>query len=173
MLRMARMTPIGSVVRGMIAGAVGTAAMDLRLYGQHRRQGGTSALVDWEFSRGMTWETAAAPAQVGRMAAERVLGAPLSDATAPLVNNLVHWGYGIAWGGLFGLVEGRLARPRAGHGMPFALTVWLSGYAVLPLLKLYRPIWEYEPGVLWKDLQAHLTYGSTTAGILRLLAGRD
>ncbi len=51
--------------------------------------------------------------------------------------------------------------------------MWLSGYAILPAMKLYKPIWEYEPQVLWKDLQGHLSYGSTTAGIFKLLAGRD
>lgn len=170
---MGRMSLLGSIARGMVAGAAGTAAMDLRLFGQYRREGGTSSLLDWELSRGMTWETAAAPAQVGRMLTERGLGITLTDEAAPTVNNLVHWGYGIAWAGLFGLVEGRLARQRASHGMPFAVAVWLSGYAVLPLLKLYRPIWEYEPAVLWKDLQAHLTYGSTTAGVFRMLSVRD
>ncbi len=147
--------------------------MDLTGFGRYKREGGESGLLDWELSRGVTWETAAAPAQVGRRVVEGMFQTSLPDEVAPTVNNIVHWGYGMAWGALFGIVEGSLRRPRPGHGLPFALVVWLSGYAILPAMKLYEPIWAYEPQVLWKDLQGHLSYGSTTAGVFKLLAGRD
>jgi hypothetical protein len=43
---------------------------------------------------------------------------------------------------------------------------------LLPLAKLYRPIWEYDVKVLAKDLGDHLVYGVSTAGAERLLGGR-
>jgi hypothetical protein len=63
----ARMTPVGAVVRGLLAGAVGTAAMDAVLFARYRRGGGESGFKDWEFSAGLSsWEDAPAPAQVGK-----------------------------------------------------------------------------------------------------------
>jgi hypothetical protein len=170
---MAGLSPLGALLRGALAGAAGTAAMDLTGFGRYKREGGESGFLDWELSRGVTWETAGAPAQVGRRAVEGMFQTTLPDEVAPTANNVVHWGYGMAWGALFGIIEGSLRRPRSGHGLPFALVVWLSGYAILPAMKLYKPIWEYEPQVLWKDLHGHLSYGSTTAGVFKLLAGRD
>jgi hypothetical protein len=40
---------------------------------------------------------------------------------------------------------------------------------VLPLVKLYKPIWEYDRTTLAKDLSAHLVYGIGTAAAFRLL----
>jgi hypothetical protein len=47
--------------------------------------------------------------------------------------------------------------------------VWAAGYAVLPALGVYRPIWEYDLETLWKDLSAHLVFGLATAGAFRVL----
>lgn len=46
-------TPLGAVARGLVAGAVGTAAMDLVWFARYKRGGGTDKLVDWEFSSGL------------------------------------------------------------------------------------------------------------------------
>ncbi len=166
------LTPVGVVTRGFAAGLVGTAAMDLVWFWRYRRSGGQGKLVDWEFSAGVTWETAPAPAQVGKRIVEGLFQVELPEDKAPLTNNVVHWGYGIAWGGLFGLVVGSLRSPAVWHGLLFGPTVWVSGYVVLPLAKLYRPMWEYDAKTLWKDLSAHLAYGLTTAAAFRLLVRR-
>jgi hypothetical protein len=86
------------------------------------------------------------------------------------VNNLVHWGYGMAWGGLFGLVEG--SHPRIRHRLALGATAWTADYVLLPLAGLYRPIWEYDAKVLAKDLGDHLVYGLGAAVPWRLLARR-
>ena len=51
--------------------------------------------------------------------------------------------------------------------------MWGAGYIVLPLLKLYEPIWEYDGKTLAKDLSAHLVYGLGTAATLQLLSGKE
>jgi hypothetical protein len=45
-------TPVGAVVRGLIAGAAGTGAMDTFLFVPYRRTGGSSAAWEWESSAG-------------------------------------------------------------------------------------------------------------------------
>jgi hypothetical protein len=82
------------------------------------------------------------------------------------------WGYGIAWGGLFGLVEGSVRSPKVRHGLALGATVWTASYIVLPLAGLYRPIWEYDAKVLAKDLGDQLVYGLSAAAADHLLATR-
>ena len=57
-------TPIGALLRGLVAGALGTAAMDALWFARYRRQGGDSSFVAWELSSGLcSWDQAPAPAQ--------------------------------------------------------------------------------------------------------------
>ncbi|BBU24384.1 hypothetical protein [Mycobacterium xenopi] len=166
-----RLTPLGAVLRGALAGAVGTLAMDLLWYRRYRRQGGDSGFAAWETSAGLaTWEDAPAPAQVGKRLFEGVFDRDLAPTRARLVNNVVHWAIGSGWGALFGLVSASVSRRPLWQGPAFGAGVWLQSYAVLVPAKLYEPIWEYDLKTLGKDLSAHLVYGSATDGVFRLLA---
>ena len=55
------------------------------------------------------------------------------------------------------------------YGLPFGAAVWASGYVVLPLLGVYKPIWKYDLETLEKDLSAHLVFGTATAAAYSLL----
>jgi hypothetical protein len=167
------LSPLGALARGLAAGAVGTAAMDVVQLARYKLGGGQERPLAWEFSAGLKdWEQAPAPAQIGKRIVERVFQRQLPPERAALTNNLVHWGYGIAWGGLFGLVEGSMRSPRVRHGLVLGATVWTTGYIFLPLAKLYRPIWEYDAKVLAKDLGDQLVYGVSVAAADGLLSGR-
>ena len=163
MLRSGWVTPAGAVIRGLAAGAVGTAAMDLVQYAEERLGGGQTPFRDWEFGGVDGWDGAPAPAQVGKRLVEGLFQTRLPDDRANLVNNVMHWGYGIAWGAAFGILAGSARSPRSRWGPPFGATVWLSGYAVLPATGLYEPLWKYDVGTLAKDLAHHLVYGTATA----------
>ena len=79
------------------------------------------------------------------------------------MNNFMYWAYGIGWGTAYGVLAGSLPRPLVALGAPFGVAVWATGYVVLPKAGVYKPIWEYDPKTLWKDLSAHLAYGAGTA----------
>jgi hypothetical protein len=163
--------PLGAIARGLIAAAVGTAAMDLLLFWRYRRDSGEDDFLTWEFSSGLSsWEQAPAPAQVGKRLVEGLFQIELPAEQAPLVNNITHWGYGIMGGASYGIVAGSLARPRVVYGIPFGATVWASSYVILPLAHLYEPIWKYDLETLANDLSAHLVYGLTTALAFDLLS---
>jgi hypothetical protein len=167
------MSPLRAAVRGAIAGAVGTAAMDALWYLRYRRGGGKSSFGDWETSAGLEgWADAPAPAKFGRLIVQRTLHHDLSSQHARLVNNAVHWSTGAGWGAALGLVENRIAHGRYWYGIPFGAAVWLQSYAVLAPVGLYKPIWEYDASTLRKDLSAHLVYGTTTAAALKSLLRR-
>jgi hypothetical protein len=165
------MTPLGALARGLLSGAVGTAAMDVVLFIRYRRSGGTIGFADWELSKGVSdWEDAPAPAQVGKRLFEGLFQVELPPSSAALVNNVTHWAYGIFQGGLYGLVEGSLRRQRVADGAPFGAAVWAGDYVILPAAKLYKPVWAYDPQTLAKDLSAHLVYGIASAATMRLLS---
>ncbi len=166
------LSPLGAVVRGVVAGAVGTVALDAVNYAQYRAGGGTDNPLTWEFSAGLdSWEKAPAPAQVGKRLYEGLLQRELPPSSARLVNNVTHWGYGMFWGAQFGVVAAS-TRPRRLRGPLFGTLVWLSGYVVLPMAKLYQPIWEYDRKTLAKDWSGHLAYGTGTSVAFKVLSGR-
>jgi hypothetical protein len=41
---------------------------------------------------------------------------------------------------------------------------------ILPILKLYKPIWQYDRKTLGNDLAAHLVYGLATAAAFGALS---
>ena len=103
------MTPLGAVVRGLVAGAAGTAAMDALLYARYRRGHGEEGFEPWEFSSDVdSWEKAPAPAQVGKRLVEGLFERELPPQRARLVNNITHWAYGILGGVQYGIVAGSL-----------------------------------------------------------------
>jgi hypothetical protein len=169
----ANTTPLGVITRGTVAGAAGTAAMDLVWYVRYRRGGGDENLLAWEFGENIQkWDDVSAPGQVGRRLLEGFVQHELPDQAARPLNNAVHWLYGLGWAAAYSLVAASMPT-RRGLGLAFGSLVWLSGYAVLPLGGLYQPIWEYDAKTLAKDLGAHLVYGTVTAAILtRTLAPR-
>ena len=166
------LTPAAAIVIGLASGAAGTAAFDALLYWRYRRGGGTEALEPWETSAGVTdWSEAPAPAQVGRRLFSGLFQTELPPSRARLVNNVTHWAFGIASGAGYGVVAGSLRRPRVIDGLPFGASVWAGGYVVLPLAKLYKPIWQYDLKTLADDLSGHLVYGLATAACFQVLAG--
>jgi hypothetical protein len=164
-----RMTPLGALVRGAVAGAAGTVAMDVFLYARYRASGGDQVPLTWEFGGPSAWDSVAAPAQLGRRLYEGFRQRPLEERWARLTNNVMHWGYGIAWGGALGVVAGSLPRTRPLYGPTFGATVWAGSYVILPLAGLYKPIWQYSIAELAPDLMAHLAYGTAAERVLRIL----
>jgi uncharacterized protein DUF1440 len=145
--------------------------MDTFLFARYRRNGGDTSAKDWESSAGVTgWEQAPAPAQVGKRLVEGLFGVTLPPTRARLVNNVMHWAYGILNGAQYGIVAESLPTPRIRYGLPFGAIVWASDYVILPAAKLYKPIWDYDAKTLANDLSAHLVYGLGTATALRLLS---
>ena len=167
------MGAVRSIVRGICAGALGTLAMDTLLYRRYHDAGGRSAFLAWESSDGVSsWEQAPAPALVGKQVLERLTGREVPPRYARSLNNVMHWGLGLATGAGYGLVMGS-RRPRVWYGLPFGAAVWAGGYIVLPRLGVYEQIWKYDLKTLEKDLSAHLVFGSATAAAFSFLSNPE
>jgi hypothetical protein len=155
-------TPLAAVLGGLLAGAAGTASMDAVRYLRYRRDGGKDGPLAWEFAPVDSWENAPDPGQVAKRLVEGFTQRELPDRWAWLTSTLAHWSYGSVSGALYGILAGSLRRPNPLYGLPFGAGVWGTGYVVLPEGGLYKPIREYDPRTLAKDLSAHLAYGSGT-----------
>src|SRR6478609_6347579 len=140
-----RMTPLGAIVRGAVAGVVGTLAFDGWLYLQYRRGQGADSFRDWELSTAVTtWDEAPAPAQVGKRLIEGLYEKELPDSRAATINNVAHRAYGVSGAVAYGIAAGSLRRPRTAYGLLFGAAMWLSGYVSLPPMHLYKPITQYD-----------------------------
>jgi hypothetical protein len=164
------LTPLGAVVGGILAGAVGTVCMDAVRYGRYRRDGGEDEPLKWEFAPVETWAEAPDPGKVAQRVIEGFTQRELPDRWAWLTSTVMHWGYGSSAGALYGVLAGSLRRPHPWYGLPFGAVVWAAGYVILPEGGLYKPIWEYDAKTLGDDLSAHLAYGVGTGVTFWLFA---
>ena len=148
--------------------------MDASLYRQYRHDGGDTAFPAWESSEDLTsWKNAPAPALVSKKLLETVLEHDVSPRYARVLNNATHWGFGLAAGAGYGVLFGSHRTPKVWYGLPFGAAVWASGYAVLPVLGVYEPIWKYDLKTLAKDLSAHLVFGVATAAAFGVLDRKE
>lgn len=128
-----------NIGKGLVAGAVGTAAMTL-----------SSTLEAKARNRGAS----TAPAT----AASSVLGVkPVDSDAESRFNNLVHWGYGTGLGAVRGLISTTGLGP-AGATAAHLGTVWGAEQAVLPATGAAPPITEWGPKEIAIDLLHHAVY---------------
>jgi len=155
------------LVIAVLAGAVGTSAMDALLYSRYRRGGGTEQLYDWEFSAGVkTWDDVSAPGLVGKQVLQRLRGKEPPEEWARSLQNTVHWATGVGWSVPLALLVPQGRRSAWTWGVATGLVAWASSYIVLPFTKIYKPIWDYDAKTLADDLSAHLVYGMTIGTVL-------
>lgn len=154
---MSRPSPLGAVVRGLVAGAAGTAAMTAAQTAVAKRRGS---------------EPSTTPAEVGKRIVEGVLQrGPVRDDQIPLLNAAMHWAYGTSWGAVYGLAQGtRRARVTRG-GPAFGTFVWGASLVELPAMKLAPPVWKSPPAGLAEEVGYHVVYGLAVALTYAALRG--
>src|SRR5436305_5182853 len=134
-------SPLGSLVRGLLAGAAGTAAMTAYQYVFARASGDGAGD---ERSNDDPWANAPAPAQVAKRIVEGVFGYDVTAARIPVLADAMHWLYGTGWGSIYGAVQGTLHTRPLRSGLGFGTGVWAASYATLVPMGIYRPPWPYR-----------------------------
>jgi hypothetical protein len=129
---------------GMVAGAIGTAAMTASSTAEMklRGRGGSNT-----------------PAE----ALCRLLGVEaLGEQEKARVTNVVHWAYGTGLGALRGLIAtAGLKGPKA--AMAFFATVWGGELVMLPALDVAPPATQWDAATLATDAAHHLVYALATS----------
>ena len=139
-----------AVGKGLFAGAAGTAAMTVSstIEAKLRGRGASST-----------------PAQ----AAAKVLGVePVDEASEARFSNLVHWGYGIMWGGARGLLAAAELSGPVATAAHFG-AVWSSEQVMLPALDVVPPLTEWGTEEIAIDALHHLVYATATGMAYSLL----
>ena len=170
-MRNARDSGIGRhLAAGAVAGAVGTAAMDLLLYRRYRRDGGKEPFERWELAAGVTgWDEASAPGKIGQKLERLVTGRPPPDG-GPGPRRTSCTGPRASGGASStALLAGRTSGHPWIRALALGPLVWLAGYVVLPLAGVYKPIWDYDVQTLREDLSAHLVFGAATSAVFAAL----
>ena len=129
--------------KGVFAGVAGTAAMT------------ASSTLEMKL-RGRA--ASSTPAR----AAAKVLGVePVDEESEARFSNIVHWGYGTAWGGVRGLLSAAgLSGPAATAAHLGA--VWGSEQVMLPTLSVTPPLTEWGAKEVAIDALHHLVYAGAT-----------
>ena len=138
------------VVRGVIAGASGTAAMSLT-YGVVR---GLRPNV-----RGpLDYDDGPVP---GRIVANLLHLPDLTSGQEHELALLVRWGFGSALGLYHGLLRRGLSEPWA--SAVFGATLMTATFTVFPVLGGTPPPWRWSPATLSTSLCTHAVYVTTVA----------
>ncbi|MEA2231628.1 MAG: hypothetical protein QOD83_1444 [Solirubrobacteraceae bacterium] len=134
-----------TIGRGLVAGFAGTAAMTV------------SSTLEMKL-RGRAASTAPADATAKVLGIERFR----DDAAKARFSNLVHWGYGSAWGVVHGLL--RLAGlPPAKATAAHLAAVWGNEAVMLPVLDVAPPFWTWGVEEVAIDVWHHVVYATATA----------
>ncbi len=169
-------TPVGAVVRGIAAGAVGTGVMTLAQTLPAKLQsadgGSQDEGTDQQHGRQDPWEQASAPAKVAKRVSEGLFHQDVAPKHIPLLTHGMHWGYGTAWGAVYGLAHGSVRAAPLRHGVLFGTAVWAMSYVQLVPMGLYEPPWKYAPKDIAMEVGYHLAYGLGVAAAFRLLDRR-
>src|SRR5262245_53013011 len=130
--------------KGLLAGVVGTAAMTL------------SSTIEMRVRHR---EASKAPAE----AAKKVLAIEKfqSDAAEARFSNLVHWGYGTAWGAVRGLLCAAGLGPAPATGTHLA-AMWGGAQVMLPALDVAPPVTMWGRREIAIDLWHHVVYTAAT-----------
>jgi uncharacterized membrane protein YagU involved in acid resistance len=102
----------------------------------------------------------------------RLTGDEPPDVWARPVTNIVHWATGVGWGAAYGVLASTTSRRPWARALALGPVAWLSGYVVLPLAKVYEPIWKYDERTLVEDLTAHLVYGDVASAVFWALTAK-
>ena len=129
--------------KGVFAGVAGTAAMTVSSTLEMKLRGRAASST---------------PAR----AAAKVLGVePVDEESEARFSNIVHWGYGTAWGGVRGLLSAAgLSGPAATAAHLGA--VWGSEQVMLPTLGVTPPLTEWGAKEVAIDALHHLVYAGAT-----------
>src|SRR5437763_13637273 len=157
---------VKTLLRGVAAGLVGTAAMTAAQLLAAKLRGesaGTRVPSAWSD----------APAQVAKKATDALgEGDRVSKHDVPRLTTAMHWTYGTGLGVLYALAA-RVLRPSPLlGGLGYGVGVWSAAYAQLVPLGVYEPPWNYPVDELALDLSYHLVYGAAVAAAFAVVDRR-
>jgi len=164
---MRRKTPVRALLEGLAAGAIGAGVQSLFFRATARIVPETP---EWAFAPP---EAEQANESALETAARRLVEGlaqrgPLDAPRKERLGQAIHFGFGAAWGGLYGLVRASYPRVWSPAGVgAFSLGVWMLGdNLLLPALRMAGPPRNYPWRMHAYSAAAHVAFGAGTAAAL-------
>jgi hypothetical protein len=164
---MRRKTPVRALLEGIVAGVAGAGVQSLffRLSGRFapRPPKGVFTPPEPQQAKESALETTAR-----RLVEGLAHRGPLDERGKARAAEAVHYGFGAAWGGLYGLVRASYPRAWSPSGVAgFSLAVWMLGdNLMLPAFRLAAPPQRYPIDTHAYAIAAHLAYGAGVGATL-------
>lgn len=157
-----RMTPLGALARGVVAGAVGSAVQTL-FFRATRRITPSSPEGVFQPPEEEQREEQATQTVARRFVEDFVQRGPLRDKERG--GKIVHEAFGAAWGGVYGLIRGSYPAASTPLGVAaFSTLVWVvSDNVILPVFRLAAWPQAYPLRTHAYAWVAHLVYGAAVA----------
>ena len=153
---------------GAIGGAAGTFVLGKVMGLGSKLQSAEDQWIERELKREPPTEALA------RRAARAGLGVELSRQEKHQLGEAVHWGYGVTWGAIYGMLRTRLPVSSKMGGLPFGVAFGFLGSGVLlPLFKLTPPATEFPVSSHLNGLVSHYAYTATVEGVCSGLEAID
>lgn len=173
-------SPLSVAIKGGVAGLVGTAALTFarRRAPEMLKQLG---LEPWTMDEQPSSSQPAGEPTGAEEPAEKlaekvslgVLDRPLEEGSREMAGQAIHWGYGAAWGVLYGIVQGSLRLPCLVHGTIFGGLVSVVASTLVPAMRLMPPPVQQPASTNAMMTGLHLLYGWVTALTFELISSRD
>jgi hypothetical protein len=103
----------------------------------------------------------------------RTAGAGAADVPAlhRVLDHVLHFGYGGAWGALYAALFGARRRSHVGPSLAFGVAQWAFGMTMLfPALGIGRAAWRSRPRENAVNIASHLLYAAVTAFLVEEFA---
>lgn len=129
------------------------------------------AKLDTEANRNRENELVPEPPteKLASTASRRVFGTELSGRSKASLGEAVRWGYGLFWGGAYGILRRRVPAIRFAGGLPFGAAMGIIGPAILlPAANLTPGPAEFPVTAHLRGFASHYAYAATVEGVCRL-----
>jgi hypothetical protein len=158
---MRRKTPMQALLEGLVAGVVGAGVQTLFFKVTKRLTPETPRDV-FSPPEPIQKQETATETIARRLVEQLTQRGPLDEAAKRRGGEIVHWGFGAAWGGLYGLLRASYPSLRGIGGLGgFSLAVWLVGdELLLPLFRVAAWPHKYPLRLHAYAAAAHLAYGA-------------
>lgn len=168
--RLRRPAPWKGLAAGLAGGLAGAWAMTLFQQGwesvSQRFNGNTG---EEQSSQSNNEDNDDATAKAADKVYSKVFGTPLSREQKKVAGPAVHYVFGTAMGGLYGLAAEYDKRATTGAGVPFGTALFAAADEVaVPALGLSKDPTEYPLSSHAYALASHAVYGATTEAVRRL-----
>lgn len=162
-MKHARPTPLGALVRGLVAGALGSAAQDLFFKATAKLAPATPKGAFAPPEREQRDENATET--VARRFVELLMQRPLSAEGKAKGATIVHYAFGAGFGGVYGLLRETVPAMRRPAGvLGYSVGAWIAGDdLVLPLFRLAAWPGAYPLKTHAYAVAAHLVFGAAVA----------